>query len=77
MLFEKVEPAIRCLSSGPKMKNFSGVEQFNQSKMNWDIDMIGHENDYEGLDEGMITTGSFWVTHRYGLLYKKNPAYKT
>ena len=31
------------------MKNISGAEQFNQFKMNWGIDTIGHENDDEGL----------------------------
>lgn len=32
VLFVTVGPAIRCISSDPKMKNVSGVEQFNQYK---------------------------------------------
>lgn len=48
VLFGKVEPAICCLSSGPKMKNISGAEQFNQFKMNWGIDTIGHKDDDRG-----------------------------
>lgn len=43
--FRKVEPAICCLSSGPKMKNTRSTEQFNQFKMNRGIDMKGHGND--------------------------------
>lgn len=45
---EKVEAATRPLSPGPKMKNISSVEQFNQFRVNWAIDMMGHESDYEG-----------------------------
>lgn len=59
VLFGKVEPAIRRLSSGPEMKNISGAEQFNQFKMNWGIDTIGHENDDEGWreDGGRVILG--------------------
>lgn len=47
VLFGKVEPAICCLSSGPKMKNISGAEQFNQFKMNRGVDTIWRENHNE------------------------------
>lgn len=53
--FGKVEPAICCLSSGPKMKNTSSTEQFNQFKVNRDTDMKGHGNNDGRQEKGSNT----------------------
>lgn len=53
--FGKVEAAICCLSSGPKMKNPSSTEQFNQFKVNRDTHMKGHGNDDGRQGEGSNT----------------------
>ncbi len=59
MRFGKVEPAICCLAFDLKMKNISSAEQFNKFKMNWGVDIIGHEDDDEGCgeDDGGVFLG--------------------
>lgn len=54
--FGKVEPAICCLSSGPKMKNTRSTEQFNQFKVNRGTDMKGHGNNdgRQGKDSNTV-----------------------
>lgn len=85
MLFEKVEPAKSCLCSSSQMKNISGVEQFNQSKLNWGADTREHKNNYGGLgnDDSRVIFVQICVhvcflfvffavsTHKYNIKTKK------